>query len=345
LLLSQKFVIFFLFLTQESKWSREGKPRMNPVSLKTPISLLVDDSAPLAHVYKAHAPATKDGRPLLDTVPNAFLEKFCGIVERHGVKGKFTVVPMPAGLGDIVNGIPGYDLREIRAWIETANRRLGPFFDFSPEVLTHARALDLRTGQFHAENEMHWSFKQDRNTLAPYIAHALRLLKDAGLDANGVTSPWSFGMRVEDEYAAAIMEAQRQVYGRNRSWYFLHVKRGQPGVKPAIARMDGAGALVSIPATVGDHYWKTIDTTRADGAYVSSIADAFITGDGTRGEIVDVLDSGGWPVIVTHWQSLFSNGLETGLRALETTVRRVEENLGCRVEWKTCMEMAGLVYE
>ena len=56
----------------------------------------------------------------------------------------------------------------------------------------------------------------------------------------------------------------------------------------------------------------------------------------------EVLDAGGWPVLLTHWQSLFSNGLETGLAALDELGRRVREHLSDRVEWMTCSEIAGL---
>ena len=46
----------------------------------------------------------------------------------------------------------------------------------------------------------------------------------------------------------------------------------------------------------------------------------FLTPDGRGGKIREVLDAGGWPVILTHWQSLFSNGLETGLAVLDALV-------------------------
>ena len=43
---------------------------------------------------------------------------------------------------------------------------------------------------------------------------------------------------------------------------------------------------------------------------------------------------------MTHWQSLFSNGLETGLAVLDELGRRVQGALADEVEWVTCMEMA-----
>ena len=83
---------------------------------RRPICILVDDSCPLVHVYRSHwidvhkhAPFTDDSRPLVETVPNAFLDRFCDVVQRHGMAGKFSIVPAPAGQGDIVRGIAGFD--------------------------------------------------------------------------------------------------------------------------------------------------------------------------------------------------------------------------------------------
>ena len=74
--------------------------------MKLPLSLIIDDPAPRVFVYYEHAVTrtTADGRPLLSEVPNAFLDDFCGAAERFGLRGKFSVVPMPGGRGDIVNG-------------------------------------------------------------------------------------------------------------------------------------------------------------------------------------------------------------------------------------------------
>ena len=59
--------------------------------MPTPITLLVDDSCPLVHVYRYHwkdvhhrTPQTEAGRPLLDMIPNSFLDRFCDVVERRG---------------------------------------------------------------------------------------------------------------------------------------------------------------------------------------------------------------------------------------------------------------------
>lgn len=79
---------------------------------KVPICLVLDDPAPDISVYYTHhnKTVTGDGRPLLEYVPNSMLFEFCDIIERHGIKGKFSVVPIPGNRGDIVNGIEGVSL-------------------------------------------------------------------------------------------------------------------------------------------------------------------------------------------------------------------------------------------
>jgi hypothetical protein len=314
---------------------------------RTPIGLIVDDSCPLVHVYRCHwmdvhlkPPLTKDGRPMLETIPNAFLDRFCDVVEEHGITGKFSIVPAPGGQGDIVQGIVGHDPKLTREWLDTAKRRLGPLFDFCSEGITHNLAVNLVDGGYFEQGENEWSQTQTRETLTPYLIRQLELLRDAGIDATGVTSPWVFGIKVEPEYIAAIVAAQRAVYGRRFSWYFLHMIYDQHDLRPWIALADDEHTLVSIPGTVTDFWWQTIDSPRTDAEYVHGIADKILTADGRGGKVREVLDAGGWPVLVTHWQSLFSNGTETGLAVLDEVGRRVSRALGDEVEWLTCMEMA-----
>ena len=315
---------------------------------RTPIALLVDDSCPLVHVYREHAvhvhhrePATADGRPLLEIVPNAFLDRFCDVVESRGMAGKFSIVPSSVSRGGVLRGFDG-DAARTRAWLDTANSRLAARFDFSPEGVTHDLAVDLVTGRALDEGENAWSQHQNRETLTPYLAHALDLLRRAGIDCAGVTSPWVFGIQVEPEYQAAIVAAQRQVHGRETSWYFLHMRADHPETRPWVAVRDGPARLVSIASNVPDVWWATIDSPRTDGDWIDSVADRALTRDGRDGAVRRVLDAGGWPVLLTHWQSLFSNGLETGLRALDEVGRRIQDSLRDRVRGSTCSELTAL---
>jgi hypothetical protein len=320
-----------------------------------PISLLLDDSCPLVHVYRYHRvdvdhrePSTTDGRRLLDTIPNSFLDRFCDVVGEHGISGKFSIVPEPAGLGSVDRGITGFDPALTTAWNTTVQRRLPDRWDFSPEGLTHNLAVNLATGKSIEQGESAWSQSQNRETLTPYLARGLSRLKNAGFDASGVTSPWVFGIQVEPEYAAAIAAAQQEVYGRNLSWYFLHGRTDQPGIRPVISHQDPAPGprqrtVVSIPATIDDAWWRTIDSPEAGPEFANQVADRLLTADGRLGAIRAALDRDSWPILVTHWQSLFSNGLETGLLALDELGRRVTQCLGAEVRWTTCLEMARTV--
>lgn len=314
--------------------------------MPTPITLLVDDSCPLVHVFRCHwedvhhrPPTTADGRPLIERVPNRFLDEFCDIVDRWGMAGKFSIVPAPGGDGDIVRGVAG-DPEGTREWLETAKRRLPPRFDFTPEGITHNLAVNLASGEYFPQGESDWSQTQTRETLTPYLVRQLEMLKEVGVDATGVTSPWVFGIRVEPEYIASIVAAQRQVYGRDFSWYFLHMLHDRPNSRPWVAVREGETTLVAIPSTVDDFWWETIDSPRTDADYVSDITDRLLTTDGRGGKIRTVLDAGGWPILLTHWQSLISNGLGTGLAVLDELGRRIQVTIAAEVEWISCLEMA-----
>jgi len=316
--------------------------------MPTPLALFVDDPCPLVHVYRFHKehvhgepPTTRDGRPLLDEIPNDFLDAFCDVVQRFGMRGKFSIVPAPAWRGDLRSGING-DLSATRWWVDQAKRRLGGTFDFCPEGITHDLTLDLGSGKLLPVGESVWSQSQDRGSLTPYLAWQLGALKEAGIDATGVTSPWVFGQSVEREYIAAMVQAQRQVYGRASSWYFLHMLQGKPASRPWIAYQDAEGSLVSIPTVTEDVFWKTIDSPLQATRYVGEIADELLSADGRTGQIRRVLDAGGWPVILTHWQSLFSNGLRTGLAALEEVGRRVRACLSSECSWMNASQIAEL---
>ncbi len=314
---------------------------------KVPISLIIDDPAPVVSVYHAHSDTgyTLDGRPLIPHVPNDFLRAFCSVVKDRGLKGKFSVIPMPGNQGDILNGLHGVEDALVKEWLELVKERLVPAFTVGPEMLSHHKAVDIATGEAMDLREDVWASTKDRSQLAPYIAHALSLVRKAGFDAFGVTSPWMFGLEVEDEYAASISKAVYQTSGKTEAWYFLRGLRNVPNARPWVAHEEEGRTVVSIPATTSDHFWQTIDTTETGDEYVNRIADELITEDGTEGEIIRVLETGGYPIFITHWQSLFSNGLRTGLRALDEVGRRIQTNLSERVEWMSFEEVLQMVMQ
>lgn len=312
---------------------------------KAPISMIVDDPTPVLSVYYTHHEPhfTDDGRPLLEYYSNDFLYKFCDIIEKYGMKGKFTVVPMPGNRGDIINGIEGVDPQEAKQWLDTVKKRVVPNFSIVPEMLTHNKAVDLPTGKVLELNELQWSAQQDRTTLKPYIAKALSILQQAGFDLNGVSSPWGFGKDVEEEYAASIAQAMYEVTGKKTSFVFMHGLQGKPNARPWVLYDDGDKQVVTIPNTSTEVYWRTIHNPDTSEEFVNSAADDLITADGKGGQLVRTLETGGYPVFLCHWQSLISNGLGTGLRILEKVGQRVQEHLSDRVQWMRYDEIKDLV--
>lgn len=79
-----------------------------------------------------------------------------------------------------------------------------------------------------------------------------------------------------------------------------------------------------------------------DGSAIRHTADYFLTEDGRHGAVIDALNRGSFPVICTHWQSMFSNGNFTGVKALAVVAQRIESHLSDRVEWVNFSEQAKL---
>jgi len=322
--------------------------RVEMPTLRVPLSYLVDDPMPCLNPLYDHRrffgaakrPQTRSGRPLVRTIPAEFLGRFCDVVEAGGVRGKFSVVPNPFGLGEIDQGFRGCTKRQGLRFIETVRSRLSPNFDITPEMITHGHALDLDTGRLLPDNEAVWSMRQDADTLTRYLAHASAILQRAGLDPDGFTSPWNFGAEVESAYAEAALRAQKQVNGRSLTWYFLAFSRRRR-VMPRLMILNRKAreAVVHIVVGCSDHLWQTQDTERTDEHYLREIADLFITADG-KGRIPELVDSGSFVAILSHWQSLYSNGSEAGIAILGRVFSRIRKLLGTRVVWMKCSEMA-----
>jgi hypothetical protein len=131
-----------------------------------------------------------------------------------------------------------------------------------------------------------------------------------------------------------------EVNGRDQTWYFLHVKADAMDFQSKVAWRDGDKWLVSIVSQGGDHFWRTMEDAQTDEAYVRSIADRSLKEDGKAGRLADLFHAGTPIVFHTHWQSLYSNGRRTGLKALAEVARRAKSLWGKEIEWVTCRELA-----
>jgi hypothetical protein len=304
---------------------------------RVPVSVLLDDPTPCRNPMWYEFP---DAGHVAE-IPNAFTERFADVIARTGARGKFSVIPCPGGQGRLDEGVPGLPAEELRAFLRIVGERIAPTWDVGPEMMTHNRAYDLDTGRLLPEREDAWAAHQTIETLTPYISLALQILRTAGLQPNGVTSPWAFGIEVEDSYNTATVTALREVCGIRVGWYFLHVDKVSPAVPPRLARLqpDDGTALVSLvsasrdAAGHADFAWRTQFGEPA-------LTDALLSRDGRSGRLSELFPRGEPMIFHTHWQSLFSNGSGAGLDALEDLFGRINRTWGEDVVWLSARELA-----
>lgn len=317
--------------------------------LRVPVSLIVDDSAPCISLpyYDqkqrggVSLPRTSYGQRITRTVPLDFVEAFCLLVSKFGVKGKFSVIPFPAGLGSIARGLRGFPKRDLRQFIALVKSYLLRSFDITPEMLTHTLALDLESERLLPISEHDWSQEQGIRTLTAYLSRAFEILNEVSLKPHGVTSPCDFGRRVEKKYAKALLNAEQRINGRSFTWYFLHVLKDAERVEPRMAYLDAdkAQAVVSIPSATGDFFSDTLKELGTDADYLDSILNRLLTPEG-RGRIGELISAGSYLPFLAHWQSFYSNGTRAGLALLARLLERMKQVLGDRIIWMKCSEMA-----
>jgi len=333
---------------------------------RSPISILIDDPSPgINPLYyfastvppksTAYHYVSKDGEwyfdsdrsfghPISKMVDPGFVLEFAKWVRQTDVRGKVSVVPYAAGLGRIDGNIEGVSrdqtLEFIRAISSIRNK-----FDVSSELLTHTRAVDLESMNLMGISEHDWSQTQTFETLAPYLALSLEILQNAGLDATGVTSPVDFGAKVEGEYAMAVLEAVKRVRKTGLAWYFLHVDQDSLMVPHRLMYLnqEAREAVVSIVASVKDPFWSSMLTDESEAEWRNEAIERVLSRDGKQGRIAQQVAAGSWVTLVTHWQSLYSNGKRFGLHAAKELVGRINRRLGERIVWMSCSEIAAYV--
>ena len=309
---------------------RKGK--MNRI----PVSLIVDDGGPV-NMFFFHDPGNL--HELL--VPPAFAAEFAAVCSRCGIKGKFSVVPMPAGLGRIDSKICGVPSRNVREYIRIIKNRIEPVFSVTPEILTHYRAYDMKSGGFmHVFEDVLFS-RLTAEEVAEYTGLALTILIRAGLTPSGITSPWVCGLDNEKNYAAGIGMAFKKVMGIDRCFYFLHC--GDEVNKPVLMNnSEKTGRVVSIPNNTFDAFWHTQKPigSRAAVANVRKKIDRLLSPDGKSGRIRELYEQGLPITLISHGQSLYSDGRGIGLKGLEALAERIRKIFGNQVEWMSFVELA-----
>ncbi len=275
----------------------EPQPIVELPNLRVPVALIVDDAVPCINpVWYIRHQVNKQPQPTHErTIPLDFMRSWCDWIQQAGIRGDFTVLPYPAGLGRIDVGLDGVDQVELNAWLDLARRVVAPRFDIHCEILTHTNALDLATGNMLPDCERDWIAVQDEATLTDYFAAAMQILKAADLPNHGLTQPWTY---VGDEamYARAVLAAEKRINARKVTHNFIHMDSVAPCVLPRITHLDveAGEAVVSVWGATDDYIWQTHEIGTAE--YVMSpqqLADRYLTADGSEGRLAELMGGGG----------------------------------------------------
>ncbi|MBI5722751.1 MAG: hypothetical protein HZA50_02250 [Planctomycetes bacterium] len=306
-----------------------------------PIALIVDDGTPATVAYGVEPEGVR-----VELFPSSFTRAFGQMCQARGVKGKFTVMPVPARLGRIDQKVKGCPQAHLREFISLVKKLIAPNFDITPEFLTHGLVMNLAKGGYNRVYEDDWADRAGVKEMTDYFALAMRILDNVGLRSNGVTSPWMAGIKNERRYAEAVGRATWRVYQRRLAWYFLHIlDKGRPRWPWVTWRSRAEGlTTVMVPTNTNDPFWAPQGATsaRALKQALDNAVEKMLTADGKSGRIREIFDAKCPIVLLSHWQSLYSNGRCTGLAALEKIAERVERIFGDQVQWMKCSELAAL---
>jgi hypothetical protein len=314
-------------------------PVKNKKAGKIPFSLIIDDGSPVDPLFY-ELPGYET--PFL--VPAVFTRKVADTFDKYDLRGKFTVIPMPSCLGRIDKSLKRVPQAHLTEFLKIIRERVAPRFDITPEYLTHLSSYDLKTGDYKRHlYEDSWITQAPKEEVVEYFTLAFNILKNVGLESTGITSPWVSGIDVEKKYAESLADAQWNVYKRKLTWYFLYAAADneKPYQCSITYKNEERGQMVvSVPANAGDIFWS-MDTDMKDRQkMIDDGIDRLVSPDGKKGRIHDLIDSGNPVVIVTHWQSLYTQGTELGLNGLAKLSERIQKTFGSDFEWVSCSELA-----
>jgi hypothetical protein len=321
---------------------------------RVPLSFFIDDSTCLVNMghycmpqFAAAWPRSAEYQKPWKTwpreIPDDFVREFAAWCGEHGVKGKYSIVPCPACVGWLDRELPGWSRQELQASLRLVREQMLPNWDIHPEMITHTRVLDLKTGRPLAEISaatMENSYPQGKKSvdeLAAYIAYALRILKNCDLPCEGITTPGGFGNAVKAELSQAVGEAVRDVYAAELPHYFKYVADGKESTQPKLEHVTGLGGqlklTVNAPAGTGDWFggWNG-DLAPAGHKYASP--------DASAGRMVELIERSEPAVMLCHWPGLYSHGTKQGFAAFQQVVQALEGRFGGRTLWMKISELA-----
>ena len=319
-------------------WAEGGPvPAGQNSSGKIPFSLIIDDGSPVDPLFY-EIPGYET--PLL--VPRAFTEYVADTMDKYDLRGKFTVLPMSSCLGRLDRSLKFVSAEQLQGFLDVVRERIQPRFDITPEFLTHLRAYDLKKARYQHIFEDVWITRVPPEEIVEYFVLAFTILKNVGLNPPGITSPWDSGIDVEQKYAKALADAQWQIFQRKFTWYFLYaVDWGKPRQCTVTYRdAERDQSVVSVPANFPDLFWSMEKPPGERVQFIKDNIDKVLSADGRTGRIRELIESGYPVILLTHWQSLYTQGTGLGVEGLCALAERIQKVFGNSIEWVSITEMA-----
>jgi hypothetical protein len=327
---------------------------LNPQG-RVPLSFFIDDSTCLvnmghfcmpqfAEAWPKRANYEKPWKTWPREIPDAFVREFGQWCAEHGVKGKYSVVPYPACVGWLDRELPGWPRRELLASLKLVRELMLPNWDIHPEMITHTRVIDLRTGRPFAEissatmENSYPRVKKSVDELAAYLAYALRILKNCEIPCEGITTPGGFGNLVKSELSQAVGEAVRDVFAAELPHYFKYVSGGKQSAEPKLEHVTGVETgkprlVVNVPAGTGDWFGGWDGDREPEG-------DRYANADATSGRLVELIRRGEPAVMLCHWPGMYTQGTKKGFQALQKVILALEGRFRDQTIWMKISEIA-----
>lgn len=326
---------------------------LNP-QLRVPLSFIIDDSTCLVNMGHYCMPQFATAWPERDSykkpwqtwpreIPDSFVREFGQWCADQGVKGKYSVVPYPACVGWLDRELPGWSRKQLQASLKLVRDLMVPNWDIHPEMITHTRVIDLKTGRPLPEISpatMENSYprtKKSVDELAAYLAYALRILKNCDLPCEGVTTPGGFGNLVKSELSLAVHEAVRDVYGSELPHYFKYVVNGDESAQPKLEHVRDLDSsdpkvTVNVPACTGDWFGGWDGDRQSEG-------DRYANHDATSGRMVELIKRGEPAVMLCHWPGMYTQGTKQGFAAFKKVVKALAARYGNQTIWMKISEI------
>ena len=314
---------------------------------RVPLSFIIDDSTCLVNMGHFCMPQFAAAWPERETyrqrwqdwpreIPDAFVREFGEWCAAHGVKGKYSIVPYPACVGWLDRELPGWSKRQLEDSLKLVRELMVQNWDIHPEMITHTRVIDLKTGRPMAEANsatMENSYPQQDvsvDYLASYLAYALKILKNCDLPCEGITTPGGFGNRVKDKLPIAVHQAVRDVYGTDLPHYFKYIANGTESTRPKLEYTDSQRSAdrltMNVLAGTGDWFGGWEGTVPSQGH-------RYANDDATAGRMVELIQRGEPAVMLCHWPGMYCNGDKSGFRDFQRVVIALAKRFSQSTIW------------